>query len=80
MQVRKIINAYQWRFPRIRANTADPINGPFAGEMDGFAVGLWTCKPDQWNDGICDLNCGRFDVDCAGPDGIPGNYEQTLRT
>ena len=32
-----------------------------------------TSRPrfDQWSDGKCDCNCGRWDWDCAGDRGIP---------
>ena len=67
METRTIVIAYQWLFPTI---TADDGKLPTKADM----VGKWKCAFEQWSDGKCDCNCGRWDWDCAGDRGIPEMY------
>ena len=39
---------------------------------------IWRCAPEQWNDGVCDCNCGRLDIDCVGAEAIPSYFVEDV--
>jgi hypothetical protein len=75
MESARLVNAYQWTFPSFHKGDA---NSPDHGFIKEDAVDIWRCQPEQWNDGVCDCNCGRLDIDCVGSEAIPSFFVEDV--